>query len=183
MKLLTFSNDTWGAHPEGTTLTYAPLLGGCFNNGDVAGYVFGTYTGSTTAICKLTYSSVTTAALSATLSPGGGYVEGGMGDAGVAGYGYVHGYPYTGIQKITFSTDAHSTVGTASMVQTKRGTLTSATGTAGYVMGGLDEGSTGNAFDLVRRFEFPAETISVITATLSTATYYAASASNELALA
>ena len=178
IQLLTFSTEAWST--SGTSLNYAPLTGGSFNNNAVAGYVLGTYTGSTSQIDKVLFSNDSVSTLSATLSPAGGYVSGGMGDAGVAGYVKNYGSPYTTIQKITFATDAHSAL-SATATKSKYQPQTSATGTAGYFIGGKTDAT--NASAVVERLEFPAETVSTISAVLSAGTSRASAATNELALA
>jgi hypothetical protein len=178
IQLLTFSTEAWST--SGTSLNYAPLTGGSFNNNAVAGYVLGTYTGSTSQIDKVTFSDDSVSTLSATLSPAGGYVSGGMGDAGVAGYVKNYGSPYTTIQKITFATDAHSAL-SATAIKSRYQAQTSATGTAGYFMGGKTDATDASA--VVERLEFPAETVSTISAVISSGEHRASAATNELALA
>ena len=175
---LTFSTEAWST--ASSTLNYSPLNPGSFNNNAVAGYVLGTYTGSTTQIDKMTYPGESVSTLTATLSPGGGYISGGLGDTGVAGYTYIYAHPYTGVQKVTFSTDALSTI-TATLTKIRYTAQTSATGTAGYWMAGNTD--TANATDTIKRMEFPGETISTVSTVLSDAVTRATAATNELALA
>jgi len=178
---LTFSTEAWAV--SGTSLNYSPLLGGSFNNNAVAGYAGGTYTGSTTQIDKVLFSNDSVSTLSAVLSPGGGYMNNGMGNTGVAGY-FVGPTTNTSIQKMTFATDAISTISATISAGRNYIAATSASGLAGYGMGGDGNSEVGlNATAVVDRMEFSNETTSVLGTGLSTGTYYATAATNELALA
>ena len=171
------------------TVSTASYSGASFADSGVAGYFGG---GSNAGaieysfIDKLAFPAETRTTMTTTLTSTRRQLSG-FGNNGVAGY-FCGGNDDTGggndvrqdnIQKISFTSDSSSTLAATLTVRLYHGTFAD-NGVAGYICGGnanASNGSGGN-FASIDKIALPADTKTVLSATLSTARYLSAGMSN-----
>ena len=140
--------------------------GGCANSG-VAGYINKLY--DVTGISKLTFSSETMSTISGVLSDArqNAYA---FADSGVAGYwcggnNVGIGTFFSTVDKVTFSTDTASALGTGINLTLRSGMCFANTGVAGYYCGGFN--NSVQYVDDINKFALPTDTRTVLSNVLT----------------
>lgn len=170
LRKFTFTTETWANASASYISGYGGGDAGVISNKGFNIYFAGGNGGSYNGIIKLSMSNDSTSALSAT-TPTSGFSGGGNSNFGTAGY-FKALYPNTGgtmtanwIYKITFSTDAGSTLSATMGTPLAFQYSASNSGTAGYVMGGSpDQGGT--RLTRIEKLTYSSETNSTLGATI-----------------
>lgn len=153
------------------------IQGAGMSNSGTAGYVAGGGTGGTpfTSIDKILYSGDTRSTLSSVLSPAKQH-QASFSNSGTAGYA-TGGYSTTlstsnnnNAQKLSFSTDVISSLGSIMSSRRAQGGAVSNSGTAGYAAGGYVYGTSESVTNSITSLTFSNDTSSNLSETLATAT-------------